>query len=110
MVDDLDPSELILCNTLAENGIRPLVNELSQQICTVGGDEGQELFLSRERHVHLLLETIESLDAFQGSFGRDSALAAQNLRDATDSIGEIVGSVVNERILEEIFSQFCIGK
>jgi tRNA modification GTPase len=33
-----------------------------------------------------------------------------NLRVALDSIGEIVGKVVTEDILDKIFSEFCIGK
>jgi tRNA modification GTPase len=101
---------VIFTNTLHEEGIRPLIDELSQKICTLGGDEGQELFLSRERHLHLLIEAVDSLDTFQESFGKDIAIAAQNLRDAAESIGEIAGSVVNERILDELFSEFCIGK
>jgi len=35
---------------------------------------------------------------------------ALDLRVALDSIGEIVGKVVTEDILDKIFSEFCIGK
>jgi tRNA modification GTPase len=101
---------LVFSSALEEANVQPLVDALTQRISTISAnEEGQELFLSRERHVHLLSEAIESLNnAFQGSF--DSAIAAHNLRDAIEYIGEISGSVVNERILDEIFSQFCIGK
>ncbi len=37
-------------------------------------------------------------------------IVAFELRDALDSLGEIVGAVTTEDILEMIFSQFCIGK
>jgi tRNA U34 5-carboxymethylaminomethyl modifying GTPase MnmE/TrmE len=89
---------------------QPLVDVLSRRISVVSDDEGQDLFLSRQRHVHLLEEAIDALTQFQGSLGRDRALAAQNLRDATDLVGEIAGTVVNETVLNAIFSQFCIGK
>jgi tRNA modification GTPase len=32
------------------------------------------------------------------------------MRDALDRLGEIVGAVTTEDILERIFSEFCIGK
>jgi len=37
-------------------------------------------------------------------------LLASELHSALDSLGEIVGSIDNERILDKIFSSFCIGK
>lgn len=90
--------------------MQSLIDELSKRIRIVNDDEGQEMFLSRERHIHLLTRAIDELDAFQESFDKDIGLAAQNLKDASEFIGEIAGSVVSERILDEIFSNFCIGK
>lgn len=92
------------------SSVQPLVDALSRYISAVSDDEGQELFLSRKRHEHLLAEAIEALNQFQGSLDTDRALAAQNLRDAADLVGEIAGTVVNELVLDTIFSQFCIGK
>lgn len=37
-------------------------------------------------------------------------LVAVEMRDALDRLGEIVGSVTTEDILNRIFSEFCIGK
>lgn len=93
-----------------DQNIDALMDALARRIENVAGDEGNELFLSRERHVHLLQRAIGALDEFLDSFDYDLALAAQNLHEAADGIGEISGTVVNERILKEIFSNFCIGK
>ena len=35
---------------------------------------------------------------------------ALDLRTAIDTLGEIVGEVTTEDILDKIFSEFCIGK
>ena len=37
-------------------------------------------------------------------------LIAMDLRIATNAIGEVVGQTATEDLLDQIFSQFCIGK
>ncbi|MGJ8640537.1 MAG: tRNA uridine-5-carboxymethylaminomethyl(34) synthesis GTPase MnmE [Opitutaceae bacterium] len=37
-------------------------------------------------------------------------LVAADLRDAVEFIGQVVGKVDNERMLDSLFNQFCIGK
>jgi tRNA modification GTPase len=33
-----------------------------------------------------------------------------DLRDALDQLGEVVGEVITDDLLDVIFSEFCIGK
>ena len=42
--------------------------------------------------------------------GIPSDLLAQDLREAIDSLGEIVGVITSDDVLGEIFGKFCIGK
>jgi tRNA modification GTPase len=37
-------------------------------------------------------------------------LAAVDMRDALSALGEITGDEVEERILDQVFSKFCVGK
>ena len=39
-----------------------------------------------------------------------TVLLAQDLRDATAAMGEVIGDVVTEDLLDSIFANFCIGK
>lgn len=42
--------------------------------------------------------------------GRSNEFVAVDLRVALDALGEVVGAVTTEDILNEVFSKFCIGK
>lgn len=37
-------------------------------------------------------------------------LTVIDLRDAYDFLGEIIGQSVSDKIADEIFSKFCVGK
>ena len=81
----------------------------------VYGSEGtlsDGVYVQNARHEQLLREALASL--------RDAAAAAEALlpydcividvRNAIDLLGEITGDAVQDEIINEIFSRFCIGK
>ena len=64
------------------------------------------------RHAAALSESVAALELAAQKM-RDSELSelvAADLRDAIESIGKVVGKVDNERMLDSLFKQFCIGK
>lgn len=64
--------------------------------------------ITRERHRYHLNRCLESLDCF--TLDNPLELAAEDLRLAARSLGQIVGTIDVEQILDEIFAKFCIGK
>ncbi|MGB0743007.1 MAG: tRNA uridine-5-carboxymethylaminomethyl(34) synthesis GTPase MnmE [Opitutales bacterium] len=64
------------------------------------------------RHAAALTEAVDCLELALVKLreGELSELIAADLRDAVDSIGKVVGKVDNERMLDHLFQQFCIGK
>ncbi|HBF86069.1 MAG TPA: tRNA uridine-5-carboxymethylaminomethyl(34) synthesis GTPase MnmE [Clostridiales bacterium] len=68
-------------------------------------------FLTEERHFDALKRTSSSLENAIESFGGNTAdLCTLDIKDAWDSLGEISGESANERIIDEIFGKFCVGK
>ncbi|MFQ5781207.1 MAG: tRNA modification GTPase, partial [Nitrospiria bacterium] len=73
----------------------------------------------RERPVVALVRHRNALERVKEGLGRamesvrdglPGEFVVVDLRDASDALGEIVGATATEEILDQIFSQFCIGK
>ena len=64
------------------------------------------------RHAKLLTEAVDDLKLAASKLKKKEhlELVAADLRDAVDHIGQVVGRVDNERMLDSLFKQFCIGK
>ncbi len=76
-------------------------------------DWGDQMVAINARHQACLNRARHSLDAALGQLEHDAMhpeLAAIDLRDALDALGEIPGKLDTEDLLGVIFSRFCIGK
>ncbi len=76
------------------------------------GDEIDNTIVTNSRHYSALLDTQKSLEkALEGLEAKVSAdLIAMDIRHSLHSIGEITGEVYTDDLLDNIFSNFCIGK
>jgi len=78
-----------------------------------GGSEAREgVIVTNVRQKNLLLLCRDSLTAAVRDLDSDKPLeiVALSLRDALQRLGEIVGVVTTDDILNKIFNDFCIGK
>jgi tRNA modification GTPase len=76
------------------------------------GEGAQGAFSARARHVAALERVADHLCAADTALRQDHAgeLAAEELRQAQRSLGEITGDYTTDDLLGAIFSTFCIGK
>lgn len=68
--------------------------------------------LTRERHRIALsraLQALESAVPYLAS-GGDAVLAAHHVRQATESLDELLGAVDIDEVLDRVFASFCVGK
>jgi tRNA modification GTPase len=68
--------------------------------------------LTRERHRVALGRAQVALAASVPHLGRsgDAVLAAFHIREATNALEELLGSVDIEEVLDRVFGSFCVGK
>ena len=102
--------EQVFVSALAGTGIDDLV-QIIQRVA--GYDTTEEgIFLARRRHFRSIQRASEYVAQARSALAEDKAgeLAAQDLRDAMDELGQITGKLTADELLGEIFSSFCIGK
>ena len=92
-------------------GIPALIEQL---VLAAGHDAAStaNTFSARQRHLDAIERASRRLDGARQRLVIDAAgeLAAEELRLAQQSLGEITGEVSSDDLLGHIFSSFCIGK
>lgn len=93
-------------------GIDELKEKIYNFACDHADDFGSDIIVTNLRHKLALEKATELLIKARDSIMQDLSpeLPAFDIRETLDSIGEILGITTNEDILNEIFSNFCIGK
>jgi tRNA modification GTPase len=91
------------------DGLRELIAALVDHAENVFGS-GEGGLISRERQRRLLRETVASLRRSIDAVGQGEELVAEDLRAAAHSLGQLLGRVNVEDVLDKIFREFCIGK
>ncbi|MBI4218449.1 MAG: tRNA uridine-5-carboxymethylaminomethyl(34) synthesis GTPase MnmE [Elusimicrobia bacterium] len=97
------------------DGIEELLRQLYSLLLASqngNGNSQPEVIVTSVRHKDCLLRCAQSLERASSFFQEEmlEECLAVEIRDAVDSLGEIVGETTTEEILQTIFSKFCIGK
>ena len=91
-------------------GVELLVAELRNAAGL--GDSPNGAFSARSRHVDAIERAGRHLDAARAALLEQHAgeLAAEELRQVQNALGEITGSFSSDDLLGRVFADFCIGK
>ncbi|SFM12469.1 tRNA uridine-5-carboxymethylaminomethyl(34) synthesis GTPase MnmE [Salibacterium qingdaonense] len=107
-----DGRPVITASLLQDEGI----DELETSISTLFFDEGVEAadlsYLSNARHIGLLNQAKQSInDAVEAAEMEVPVDMIQiDITRAWEQLGEIIGENVHESLIDQLFSQFCLGK
>ena len=94
------------------DGIDRLTAAIHEMILATPAEEMPAEIIADLRHKVALERAAECLGrARKGLYdGLPSELAALEVREALDSLGEITGRTTSEEVLDRIFANFCVGK
>ena len=87
--------------------------ELKEKIASFAKAMGSEdALLTQERHAEACRRACAALEDAVAALGGgyETDLAAIDLSAALEALGEITGETLNEEVISEIFSRFCVGK
>lgn len=92
--------------------IEILKEKLKKELVRDSSIEQEEVVVINSRHKTALQKTQASLHSLTNGLqeGTDEVILATEVRSALDFIGEIAGETSSEDVLNNIFSQFCVGK
>ena len=108
-----DTKALPLCRVFAQQGqglteLKKVIVDKVQQLFATQ----QSPFLLNERHFHLICQVEQILQPFldqePGTFQYE--LMIFSLHSALEQMCQLTGKNLNERIMDKIFGDFCIGK
>lgn len=108
--DDVSLDNIITASARNNMNIEYLKRSLYNAV--ISEEIGDQTIVNNARHYDALYQTRESLDralvGLQSNVTGD--FIAMDLRQALYHLGEIVGEISSEDLLDSIFSRFCIGK
>jgi tRNA modification GTPase len=93
-------------------GIDELIAAIVRRADSFQNSVGGDAVAVNARHAEALRAARECLHGAQQKFtlGQPIELVASDLRSVLAAYGEIGGKVDNERMLDQLFATFCIGK
>lgn len=99
-------------STKTGEGLEELKTAITSRFLTESFESNDGVVITNVRHRVALDQAITAIKLTLSSIEREAQieLLSVDLRDAADALGEIIGSITSDDVLERIFSDFCIGK
>ena len=91
------------------------INLLEEYLVSRSGESGtgeNEVLLSNMRHIELMRQSLNALKRAEETMyaGMPTDLILVDLREAWELLGAVTGETVQDDMVGEIFSRFCLGK
>lgn len=109
---ELAGHESVQVSALTGAGLDVLTAAIVRRADAFAQTHGEEIIAINARHADALLRAQTCLSEAKTKLQNQgpTELLASDLRGALDAYGEIGGKIDNERMLDRLFSTFCIGK
>ncbi|MGD6849502.1 tRNA uridine-5-carboxymethylaminomethyl(34) synthesis GTPase MnmE [Rossellomorea aquimaris] len=104
--------QLVTTALLEEQGIDELEEAISSLFFAGSIEAGDMTYVSNSRHIALLNQASIAINEAINSveMGTPIDIAQIDLTRTWELLGEIIGDSVHESLIDQLFSQFCLGK
>lgn len=109
---DLHFEHVVTTNTNETNGIETLKEEIKRMFHLEKIEENDYTYLSNTRQIILAHQALDSILSAESSLMQKMPIdiIEIDLQEAFSTLGEITGQNYNDELLDELFSNFCVGK
>ncbi|MCH1626784.1 tRNA uridine-5-carboxymethylaminomethyl(34) synthesis GTPase MnmE [Fredinandcohnia quinoae] len=103
---------IVTTSLLEEHGVDDLEEAISSLFFEGSLEAGDLSYVSNSRHIALLTQAKKTME--DATFGIESDIPIDliqiDLTRTWELLGEIIGDTVQESLINQLFSQFCLGK
>jgi tRNA modification GTPase len=113
LVNELAKGHKIVTTSLLEDrGVDELEEAIASLFFAGSIDAGDMTYVSNSRHIALLNQSFNTIEeAIDGvEMGTPIDIVQIDLTRTWELLGEIIGESVHESLIDQLFSQFCLGK
>lgn len=112
LIDKLDEENIIAVSVTEQTGISEIEDQIVDLFFEGKTGEKDATYISNIRHISLLENSVQALEeVVEGiELGMPVDLVQIDLTRAWNNLGEITGDAVQDELITQLFSQFCLGK
>lgn len=101
--------DFLLINTINKENSKIIKDKIYEK--TMGNKiDFSGMVLTNLRHINLIKEAIKKTEKAKLTIGNSLDLLAFDVKQIWDTLGKITGETESDKIIDEIFSRFCLGK
>ena len=104
--------EIVKLSALKEQGLENLKEKISKLFNLEEINSGDFTYLSNSREISLVKKAINISKNLEEAFKNDVPidLLEIDIKEICEILGEIIGENYNDKLIDTLFSNFCLGK
>lgn len=104
--------EIVKVDTLTHKGIEPLINKIKELFELDKIDNNDFTYLSNSRQIALAKEAYEIINDIEKGLEEEVPIdmVEIDIKRIWTKLGEIIGETYDDELIDQLFSQFCLGK
>ena len=111
-LSSINDRRIVKISALNNEGINDLKSEIKKMFNLEEIEKGDYTYLSSARSISLLRKALSSLNEVEKGIENNMPIdmIEIDLKDVWNLLGEITGENYSEELIDQLFSQFCLGK